>query len=90
VRWFLSTDSSDLPFTAEPGKRTTHRSIAIDGTEVEFSDGFTNLHTRIYEEVLAGRGFGIADARPSIELSHQIRKADPVRASLLRHAAVAQ
>jgi UDP-N-acetyl-2-amino-2-deoxyglucuronate dehydrogenase len=89
VRWFLSTDASDLPFAPEPGKRTTHRSIAIDGTEVEFSDGFTNLHTRIYEEVLAGRGFGIADARPSIELSYQIRKAEPIRASLQRHAVIA-
>jgi UDP-N-acetyl-2-amino-2-deoxyglucuronate dehydrogenase len=90
VRWFLSTDSSDLPFPAEPGKRTTHRSIAIDGTELEFSDGFANLHTRVYEEVLAGRGFGIADARRSIELCHQIRKAEPAPASLHHHAALSR
>ena len=47
----------------------------MDGEEVEFSEGFTDLHTRVYEEVLAGRGFGIADARPSVELTAQIRSA---------------
>jgi UDP-N-acetyl-2-amino-2-deoxyglucuronate dehydrogenase len=84
VRWFLSTDISDLPFTPQPGTKTTHRSITVDGAEVEFSDGFTDLHTRVYEEVLAGRGFGIADSRPSIELSHRIRTTDaaPVAAHL--------
>jgi UDP-N-acetyl-2-amino-2-deoxyglucuronate dehydrogenase len=75
VRWFLSVDHRDLPFTAEPGKRTTFRSITVDGEELEFTEGFTDLHTRIYEEVLAGRGFGIAEARPSIELVHRLRTA---------------
>ena len=75
VQWFLSCDSADLPFTPEPGKRTTFRSIAVDGREVEFSDGFTDLHTRVYEQVLAGNGFGIDDARPSIELTSAIRHA---------------
>jgi UDP-N-acetyl-2-amino-2-deoxyglucuronate dehydrogenase len=74
VRWLLSAEASDLPFPAEPGVRTTFRSIAVDGRDVEFSDGFTDLHTRVYEEVLAGRGFGIEDSRPSIELSHRIRE----------------
>jgi UDP-N-acetyl-2-amino-2-deoxyglucuronate dehydrogenase len=73
VRWFLSTEPSDLPFAPEPGVRTTHRSITVDGQDVEFSEGFTDLHTRVYEETLAGRGFGIADARPSITLSSTIR-----------------
>lgn len=73
VRWYLSAESVDLPFPPEPGKRTTFRSITVDGEQLEFSDGFTDLHTRVYEEVLQGRGFGIADARPSIELSHRIR-----------------
>jgi UDP-N-acetyl-2-amino-2-deoxyglucuronate dehydrogenase len=73
VRWFLSTDMSDLPFVAQPGVKTTFRSITVDGHEVEFSDGFADLHTRVYEEVLAGRGFGIDDSRPAIELSHRIR-----------------
>ncbi len=75
VRWFLSTDRTDLPFVPEPGGRTTFRSIAVDGEEVEFTDGFADLHTRVYERVLAGHGFGITDARPSIELAHQIRHA---------------
>ena len=74
VRWLLSAEMSDLPFQAEPGVRTTFRSIAIDGHDVEFSDGFADLHTRVYEEVLAGRGFGIEDSRPSIALSHRIRE----------------
>lgn len=73
VRWYLSAESVDLPFTPEPGKRTTYRSITVDGEQLEFSEGFTDLHTRVYDDVLAGRGFGIADARPSIELSHRIR-----------------
>lgn len=77
VRWFLSTETADLPFAPEPGKRTTHRSITVDGAEVEFSEGFTDLHTRAYEEVLAGRGFGIKDARASIELVARLRRAEP-------------
>jgi UDP-N-acetyl-2-amino-2-deoxyglucuronate dehydrogenase len=79
VRWFLSSDAGDLPFAPRPGARTTFRSILVDGREVEFTDGFTDLHTRVYEEVLAGRGFGLADARPSIELAYRIRTA-PVTA----------
>jgi len=75
VRWFLSVDVNDLPFPAQLGGKTTFRSITVDGKEVEFSEGFTGLHTRVYEETLAGRGFGIQDARPSIELVHKIRNA---------------
>lgn len=74
VRWYLSLDYHDLPFEPEPGKRTTYRSITIDGQEVEFTEGFTDLHTRVYEEVLAGRGFTIDDVRPSIELVYNTRK----------------
>ncbi|MEW6404543.1 MAG: Gfo/Idh/MocA family oxidoreductase, partial [Chloroflexota bacterium] len=75
VRWFLSVDKSDLPATTKAAGKTTYRSITVDGSEVEFSEGFTDLHTRVYEETLAGHGFGIADARPSIELTHAIRAA---------------
>jgi UDP-N-acetyl-2-amino-2-deoxyglucuronate dehydrogenase len=75
VRWFLSTDVRDLPFSPEPGKKTTFRSIIVDGEEIVFTEGFTDLHTRVYEEVLAGRGAGIADARPSIELAYRLREA---------------
>jgi UDP-N-acetyl-2-amino-2-deoxyglucuronate dehydrogenase len=73
VRWYLSIDHDDLPYALIPGARSTYRSIIIDGQEVEFSDGFTDLHTRVYQEILAGNGFGIIDARPSIELVHKIR-----------------
>jgi UDP-N-acetyl-2-amino-2-deoxyglucuronate dehydrogenase len=73
VRWFLSTDRRDLPFTPRPGERTTFRSIVVDGREIEFTDGFANLHTRVYEQTLSGHGFGIADARGAIELTHRIR-----------------
>jgi UDP-N-acetyl-2-amino-2-deoxyglucuronate dehydrogenase len=75
VRWYLSIDPQDLPFSVTPGGRSTFRSISIDGKEVEFTEGFTDLHTRVYQETLAGRGFGIEDARPSIELVHRIRTA---------------
>jgi UDP-N-acetyl-2-amino-2-deoxyglucuronate dehydrogenase len=78
VRWFLSSDIRDLPFTPEPGVKTTFRSITVDGHEIEFSEGFTDLHTRVYEESLAGRGFGIDDSRPSIELSYRIRQTAPM------------
>jgi UDP-N-acetyl-2-amino-2-deoxyglucuronate dehydrogenase len=73
VRWFLSVDPNDLPYPPTPGGKTTHRSIMVDGQEVEFSEGFTDLHTRVYEETLAGHGFRITDARPSIELTYRIR-----------------
>lgn len=80
VRWFLSVDVNDLPFVAQPGRQTTHRSIAVDGEELEFTEGFTDLHTRVYEEILAGRGFGIEEARPSITLAHRLRTAPVVAA----------
>jgi len=66
VRWFLSVDESDLPASAG-ATRTTYRSLQIDGTEYEFSDGFADLHTRSYEAILAGDGFGVDEVRPSIE-----------------------
>lgn len=78
VRWFLSVDGRDLPFEAVPGARMTYRSITVDGEELEFTEGFTDLHTRVYERTLSGEGFGIEDARASIELVHQIRTA-PVK-----------
>ena len=80
VRWYLSVNPDDLPFDVNPGVRSTYRSITIDGQEVEFTEGFTDLHTRVYQETLAGRGFGIEDARASIELVHRIRTA-PISSS---------
>lgn len=88
VQWYLSTNSADLPFAPQPGTKTTFRSITVDGEEVEFSEGFTDLHTRVYEETLAGRGFGIAEARPSVELTSQIRQAEVQRPSADAHPKV--
>ncbi len=85
VRWFLSVNPADLPFTAEPGKRSTYRSISVDGQEIEFSEGFNDLHTRVYERTLAGQGFTIADARPSITLTHRIRHTPLSQAGELAH-----
>jgi UDP-N-acetyl-2-amino-2-deoxyglucuronate dehydrogenase len=74
IRWFLSIDRNDLP--AEVAKeKTTYRSLTIDNEEVEFSDGFTDLHTRSYEEILAGRGFGLDEIRPCINIVSDFRKA---------------
>jgi UDP-N-acetyl-2-amino-2-deoxyglucuronate dehydrogenase len=77
VRWFLSVDATDLP-GQRPAATTAYRSIRVDGRELDFGGAFGNLHTRVYEEILAGRGFGIQEARPSIELTHKIRTADVV------------
>ncbi|MEW5829612.1 MAG: Gfo/Idh/MocA family oxidoreductase [Chloroflexota bacterium] len=85
VSWFLSVNPADLPLSnAVPGKNT-YRSITVDGQEIEFSEGFTDLHTRVYEETLAGRGFRIADAQPSIELTHRIRTAPLSNLDSLAH-----
>lgn len=75
VSWFLSVDRTDIPRSAAAPAQGTFRSISIDGRAIEFSDGFNDLHTKIYELSLRGEGFGIADARPSIDLVHTIRQA---------------
>ncbi|MBI5068827.1 MAG: Gfo/Idh/MocA family oxidoreductase [Deltaproteobacteria bacterium] len=80
VRWFLSLDKRDIPEEQRNKGRTTYRSLTIGGEEVEFSDGFADLHTAVYREILAGRGFGIDDARASVTLAHDIREAPVVRA----------
>ena len=74
VSWFLSIDRNDLPDDVK-GKKTTFRSITVDGEEVEFSEGFTDLHTRSYEEIIAGRGLGLDEVRPSIEIVSTFRTA---------------
>ena len=76
VSWFLSVDEADLPTVSREAGKFAHRSMTIDGEELEFSDGFTNLHTRSYEEILAGNGFGIREARPAIEIVHHINSLD--------------
>lgn len=83
VRWFLSVDANDLPDSVK-GKKTTYRSITLDGEEVEFSEGFTDLHTRSYQEILAGRGYGLEDVRFCVEVVSEFRHA-PVVANGERH-----
>lgn len=73
VKWFLSIDEKDLPESLRGSEQRTFRSIKIDGEELEFTKGFTDLHTIVYEKTLSGGGFGIDDARPSIELVYNIR-----------------
>jgi UDP-N-acetyl-2-amino-2-deoxyglucuronate dehydrogenase len=74
----LSLDYNDLPEQAKNSGKRTYRSIVMDKTEIEFSEGFADLHTMSYEEILAGRGFGLQDVRPSIEIVYQIRNATPI------------
>ncbi|MDF3887835.1 UDP-N-acetyl-2-amino-2-deoxy-D-glucuronate oxidase [Cupriavidus basilensis] len=77
VRWFLSIDADDLPESVK-GKKSTYRSITVDGQEIEFSEGFTDLHTVSYQEILAGRGYGLDDARHCVETVDTIRSAKSV------------
>jgi UDP-N-acetyl-2-amino-2-deoxyglucuronate dehydrogenase len=76
VRWFLSVDANDIPEEERSKGKRTYRAILADGQSIEFSDGFTDLHTRSYEEILAGRGFGLEENRVAIETVAHIRSAE--------------
>jgi UDP-N-acetyl-2-amino-2-deoxyglucuronate dehydrogenase len=78
VRWFLSIDYNDIPDKIKETGQRTFRSITVDGQEIEFSKGFTDLHTLTYQEILAGRGFGLKDARQSVETAYTIRNATAI------------
>ena len=75
VKWFLSTDANYLPNKIKEKDQTTFRSITIDGEELEFSGGFTDLHTLVYKDILNGKGYGLTEARTAIEIVHKIRNA---------------
>ena len=77
VRWFLSVNYDLIPERIKTIGQRTYRSINVEGEEIEFSSGFTDLHTRSYEEVLKGNGFGLQEAKQSIEIVHDIRNATP-------------
>jgi len=77
VRWFLSINADHLPAGDGEADRRTYRSITVDGREVEFSDGFADLHTVSYEQILSGKGYGLDDARTAVEIVHDIRNASP-------------
>jgi UDP-N-acetyl-2-amino-2-deoxyglucuronate dehydrogenase len=78
IRWFLSIDSEDLPNPPKGGKPATYRSITIDGEEIEFTEGFTDLHTRTYEAILAGKGYGLEDAKPAVDIASKINRSIPI------------
>lgn len=81
VRWFLSIDINDVPDEIRSAGQRTYRSITVDGEELEFSGGFTDLHTRSYEAILAGHGYGLEDNRVAIETVNTIRTKTPVTPS---------
>jgi len=88
VNWYLAIDKNDLPHQAVAAGKPTYRSITVDGEEMEFSEGFTDLHTRMYEVILEGNGYGLNDVRPSIELVNQIRSAPVSRPAQVAHPAL--
>jgi UDP-N-acetyl-2-amino-2-deoxyglucuronate dehydrogenase len=78
VRWFMSIDHNTLPDEIKASGQRTYRSILIEGEEMEFSGGFMELHTESYRKILAGEGFGVEDARQSINTVYKIRNAAPI------------
>lgn len=78
VRWFLSVDPNDLPGEQQSNGQRTYRSIKLEGEEIEFSEGFTGLHTISYRDILNGKGFGLEEARNSIETVYNIRNSSPI------------
>ena len=77
VRWFLSVDYNDIPEAIKQKGQRTFRSITMEGEEIEFSEGFTDLHTESYRQIIAGNGFGLADAKASIQMAYGIRNFKP-------------
>jgi UDP-N-acetyl-2-amino-2-deoxyglucuronate dehydrogenase len=77
VRWFLSINEQTLPAEVRSKGQRTFRSLTMEGSEIEFSEGFKDLHTKSYQNILEGNGFGLMEALPSIELVHQIRTMEP-------------
>ncbi|MBI5539569.1 MAG: Gfo/Idh/MocA family oxidoreductase [Bacteroidia bacterium] len=78
VRWFLSIDYNDIPAEVKAKNQRTFRSITVEGKEIEFSGGFTDLHTLSYQSIIENNGFGLSDARTSVETAYNIRNASPI------------
>jgi len=78
VKWVLSVDRKYLPQSAIDKNMTTYRSITVDGDEIEFSGGFTDLHTKVYKEAVAGNGYGLEDARTAVRIVDQLRTQNPM------------
>ncbi|MBN1806258.1 MAG: Gfo/Idh/MocA family oxidoreductase [Sedimentisphaerales bacterium] len=78
IRWFLSIKHEDLPRQPESGEPSAYRSMTINGREIDFSYGLTDLHTKSYRDILDGRGFDLRQTKPSVEIVSTIRKAEPI------------
>ncbi len=78
IKWFMSIDPNSLPEGSKQTGQKTFRAISVDGREIEFSDGFTDLHTKSYENILAGHGYDIQTVAPAVQLAHQIRTQIPI------------
>jgi UDP-N-acetyl-2-amino-2-deoxyglucuronate dehydrogenase len=78
IRWFLSLNYEDIPDHIRNRGKRTYRTLSMDGEEIEFSEGFTDLHNESYKQIIAGEGFGLLDAKPSVEIVHDIRVSTPV------------
>ena len=78
MRYCLSITADTLPAEAVAAGKKTFRSLRMEGEEIEFSDGFTELHTQSYQEILSGGGFRISVAKPCIQVVHDIRHAEPI------------
>ena len=85
VRWFLSIDEQDLPQEILKKGQRTYRSIKMNQEEIEFSGGFTELHTESYQQILSGNGFGLEEAKKSIEVVHSIRNSEIIQSSYFKH-----
>ncbi len=77
VKWFLSIDRNDLPVKPASDEPATYRSVTVDGKEIEFSGGFSDLHTESYRRILAGEGFTTQDVLTSVRIVSDIRSAEP-------------
>jgi UDP-N-acetyl-2-amino-2-deoxyglucuronate dehydrogenase len=85
VPWFLSIDINHIPAEIKAKGQRTYRSITLDGEEIEFSGGFTDLHTLVYQQTLAGQGFGLEEAKTAIQIVHDIRFAEPAGKTQTSH-----
>ena len=85
VRWFLSINYNHIPQAIRDSGKRTYRSITMEGQEIEFSEGFTDLHTVSYQEIIAGRGYGLMDAAPAIKVAHDIRHGEVKNNSETKH-----
>ena len=85
VSWFLSVDEKDLPQESIEKGEYAYRSITLDGQEIPLSSGFTDLHTKCYQDILSGKGYGLIDAKRAIEVAHELRTCDLELGAGIRH-----